>query len=332
MEKRIESIDYIRVIATVGIILFHFSINGQNIISLPESSNFSLGEICVSVFFIMSGQCLALSNNNKLDLKKFYIKRFKKIFPMYYIAWFFTYLFIVYYFKGMDENIPLYRIYLTIIGMDGYLLHKFSNFYVLGEWFLGCIVLIYLFFPLLLKCLKKNQIITSIVIFAAYVILYINYDFEMIRDRNFIINLPLFVFGMILAFNNEKIVKIKKQYKLLIIIACGLAIGINLVGNKINLPHNLLFIGVTAYTVLYLIFENIKPIGIIKVISYGSYAIFLTHHVINNFLAIHFKDTVLNKVELILVFAIYVILITFFSGLLIKINDYILNNLKKLIS
>ena len=80
MEKRIGSLDYIRALVTIGIVIFHFFINGQNLINLPTSSNFSLGQICVSVFFVLSGYCLALTNNDKFDIKSFYFRRVKKYF------------------------------------------------------------------------------------------------------------------------------------------------------------------------------------------------------------------------------------------------------------
>ena len=37
----------------------------------------------------------------------------------------------------------------SVLGLDGYLLPLGANFYKIGEWFLGCLLLIYLLFPLL---------------------------------------------------------------------------------------------------------------------------------------------------------------------------------------
>lgn len=67
-------------------------------------------------------------------------------------------------------GIPKWRFVLTLIGMDGYLSEYGSGFYVLGEWFLGFIVLFYIIFPLLRYLLKKNELVMWIIVLALYVI------------------------------------------------------------------------------------------------------------------------------------------------------------------
>ena len=50
---------------------------------------------------------------------------------------------------GNNAGIPKWKLVFSVLGLDGYLLPLGANFYKIGEWFLGCLLLIYLLFPLL---------------------------------------------------------------------------------------------------------------------------------------------------------------------------------------
>ena len=61
------------------------------------------GHIAVSVFFIISGFWVTKSYFASKDLKIFFVKRMKKIFPMYYFS-VLTFSLICFYFSGLDAK------------------------------------------------------------------------------------------------------------------------------------------------------------------------------------------------------------------------------------
>lgn len=86
-KEKLISIEFIRVFCAIGIILHHFSTDvSAEFKPFLSFANGSWGDVIVTVFFVISGGMLYLNNNEIPSLKKFYYKRFKSIFPMFYIV------------------------------------------------------------------------------------------------------------------------------------------------------------------------------------------------------------------------------------------------------
>ena len=85
-KERDHSIDFLRALCALGIVLFHFYCHTPD--GLPRLfysyANGSVGNTLVNVFFIISGYALYLNNPEIKDLKAFYKKRFRSIFPVRY--------------------------------------------------------------------------------------------------------------------------------------------------------------------------------------------------------------------------------------------------------
>lgn len=64
----------------------------------------------------------------------------------------------------------LWRYVYTLFGMDGYLSQNVTTYYILGEWFTGAIILLYILFPLILRFLTKNDKFVFLVTLILYVI------------------------------------------------------------------------------------------------------------------------------------------------------------------
>lgn len=166
--KRIAAFDLICLFSCLCVSIVHFNaaVCGYNGTFLyPQNSlipNFYidgkvyLGGIGVSLFFMLSGARLMYTYK---DAKTFFIHRFKNIYPMFWIAYAAATCFDFLYYKGMSTAKPWLRIF-SALGMDGYLCSLGVipfDYYKLGEWFLGCIILIYLLFPLLHAAVERNR-------------------------------------------------------------------------------------------------------------------------------------------------------------------------------
>ena len=174
-KERILSLDFVRVICTWGIIANHFAkATGDRLLTSvlythPNGSG-SVGYTLVTVFFILSGAVLYYSSGRPVSLKQFYTKRWKAVFPSYYI----TYIMMIAFYAVAnrvfftDRN-PLMLVW-TVLGCDGYLNSALPTWYIIGEWFTGAILLCYLFYPLIAYCTEKNETVTCLALLGLYIL------------------------------------------------------------------------------------------------------------------------------------------------------------------
>jgi len=68
------------------------------------------------------------------------------------------------------ESTP-WTILLSVFGIDGYAqIHGIKGYYYIGEWFLGVIVMLYLLYPFLVKCLERFTWLTFGILFVLWII------------------------------------------------------------------------------------------------------------------------------------------------------------------
>ncbi|MEG1958059.1 MAG: acyltransferase family protein, partial [Lachnospiraceae bacterium] len=177
-KERLFYLDFVRAIAAVAIILTHFNavylfmnnpMPEKSVITVSVS-NIYIGSWGVSLFFIISGAALMYVYDEKCELKKFFQKRFLAIYPMFWIAYSCAFLYLFYVNKGVNNGAPKINMILTILGLDGYLAENIPTFYILGEWFLGAIIIMYLIFPLLRILINKFPVALAIGIIVLYII------------------------------------------------------------------------------------------------------------------------------------------------------------------
>lgn len=92
---------------------------------------------------------------------------------------------------------PLWRIILSVVGLDGYTSYAIPNYYILGEWFLGALILLYLLYPVLLYGLSKEPIATTVAVAAGYLWIAYSNPFQMNDFRNIFSCMASFYVGML---------------------------------------------------------------------------------------------------------------------------------------
>jgi peptidoglycan/LPS O-acetylase OafA/YrhL len=118
----------------------------------------------VKWFFILSGLGIALSCRKWRGAKEFYAKRVCAVLAPFWVAYIAVSL---YHFVMSGRRIfpvPGGSFMASMAGMDGWFLSmrgasRFSGGYLVGEWYLGCLMLIYLAYPLVRKIMDKNKIL-----------------------------------------------------------------------------------------------------------------------------------------------------------------------------
>lgn len=297
--ERLFYLDFIRAIAAVSIVITHFNarflylnppVLDKGVITTTVS-NVYIGDWGVSLFFIISGASLMYVYGEKCELKTFYKKRFLSIYPMFWIA----YILAFFYFVLVDHimpggGLPKWRFIFSAFGFDGLLAaNGYSTCYLLGEWFLGVIILVYLLFPLLRKLLNEKPVLLIVLAILSYIgglAFCYRGPFSLSADTFIFVKIPEVVFGMFCGKYVRKI-----DWK------AALVAAVVLVLNQILTPPlfsevqvsplvidiRALYVGVSSFVVLAFMSRYLKnkvSESVCGVLSKYSYAVFLVHHVV----------------------------------------------------
>ena len=142
--SRISGISFTRAICTIGIVFYHYFSRSKGTFKLlRKTANSTWGFIFVTTFFCISGTVLYYNYPKIYSLKKFYYKRWKSIFPPFYICYFYFFLTEAFNSHKLFSRGHWTKIIYTLLGIDGYLSYKIKTYYLVGEWFLGAIIILY---------------------------------------------------------------------------------------------------------------------------------------------------------------------------------------------
>ncbi len=325
-QKRIFHFDFVRTIAVILVIICHF--NAVYLSAVPPIVNRNvfpqhifheyIGNIGTSLFFIISGAVLFLNYEHNFNIKKFYSKRFWAIYPMFYIAYLIAMNYYIINKMSFFHKAPGINFIFTILGIDWLMYDFVPTFGIVGEWFLGCIIIIYLIFPILRYFFIKYPKTFMAIIMIIYCVAVWCIPISEKKVRFFYIRLPEFVFGMFF-------VKYMKKVKLWQFILAIMAIV--LVTYKY--PNwdpciHTTYIGISTCIILLYVANYLSKVNIVRrfcqFISKYSYAIFLIHHFII-ILIMRLKNLqVISMLESYLLFGICLICILIGAIGIYKIN------------
>lgn len=329
MEKKekLFYLNFIRAISMIIIVTYHFFVHfAENNIVGTSIINDKWGKIGVALFFMISGAALMYNYNEKLDIKKYAKKRIIGIYPMFWIAYILAYIFIFCTTKSCNIwGLPFWKIIFSVFGMDGYLGYYTPTMYILGEWFLGCIIIIYILFPILRILVNKYPKITIIVATIIYLLTFIFYNsnLKMPLDKTIIVSCYAFLLGMYAI----KLPKIKLWQMIIALAIAGVGYFINVENENLKI-----FICKTTAYFMFFVFAYIGQqisIDIIKIIinkiSKYSYAIFLTHHFLIIKIENFFQNQTYGIIGTILLYITCWIAIIIATKVIYKINKSILD-------
>ena len=330
-KKKIFYLDFIRVLSMLMIVTYHFYAHfSENNISGFKTifANGKWGLIGVALFFMISGASLMYNYKDKLEIKQYIKKRFLGIYPMFWIAYTLVFIYLFYQTKTNIWGLPIYNMIPTIFAMDGYLSSYIKTFYIIGEWFLGCIVLIYAVFPLLRKCVNKYPKITLVIAtLSNLLVLFLLKNAKMPINQNFIVSLYSFLLGMYA-------IQIK-EFKLWQAIAALIVSIIGYIAVVPNMNMQVLAANISGYS-LYVVLAYIGTKitnnmlqKIFVTISKYSYPIFLMHHYTIMKIENTFQNKIMGLTGTILLYITCWIVIIGLAKLVYMINKEILDFFKK---
>jgi len=318
-DKRFDYLDGFRAFSIIAVVFGHIYFNENNILA----SYFS-GDWGVEFFFVISGfliTTLLLKEKKKtstISLKKFYIRRFLRIFPVAYL--FLLILFLLSFVFHTDitpnsfyssllyvRNLPIFKSH------DWYTAHFWSlsveeQFYLLSPWLIRKNIKIYVIVAI--------SLVITIPILAFYVCHSNDNSFMLFFINKLVVNQTAILIGSLLSifsyFNYIRIPKMS-SFILLLLLLFSIFIKSNTLEfiPSVITPHiSALLLSVLIIASLqkklkswfYWVFNNfiIVKIGIL------SYSIYIWQQIFTNYqmwrnLGIYFQSTTLNLLALIVV-------------------------------
>ncbi len=346
MKKRIIGLDILRDIGVIFIFLYHFCIEYINLAHgtdpiMPSVNYFAnIWARPASLFlFIISGYALMYNHENELSIKEYYIRRFKGLFIPFYIAY--TIMFLVYFAANnvaAGSTSPLYMFVFTILGVDA-MVQEMSGglgFYLIGEWFMSCIVACYLLFPLFAKLIKKIKYAILAVLVAWNILLLFFFNpFDIQVEHNPLFVLLYFFVGMLLyELVGQK--EISKTTRVICsIVSVAIFVYLLIAGYTAIFPVVLEqpfeIICVIWSITMFLAIRDVdispekKIYKVIAYISGISWYVILTHHIIITLLFRHYDISLYSRRETFAMLLLSIAL-TWASSALVR---YFTNRVKK---
>lgn len=276
---RYDSINGLRVLACIGIVLMHvcsnigYKVSGRipNLV-ISEFTNFVFLFMVISSFGLCCGYYNKIKNN-ELNMEKFYSKRIFKILPFF--------LFLILLDLIIEHNIPsLIEGFADSTLLFGFLQKEIN---VVGvAWFIGLVFIFYLMFPYFtfLFSNKKRAWLTTIV--AVLMNLVCVYYFNVGRENMFY-SFIYFCIGGLIYIYKDSIIKLFSKSRIIGLIFIFISIALYFIMPTKNeyliLPRILLVsASLLCYAISYksVILDN----KVTKFVGDISFEIYLCHMVI----------------------------------------------------
>lgn len=357
--ERRNEFDLIRAVSTVWIVLFHYSYTfvqsnvGGDHIYVMLYANGAWGALFVSLFFMLSGASLYYNWGSRITsftgrggVLEFYKKRWLAIFPMFYIAWFVCYMINVISFGWLWNWGGEYRkLLLTFFGLDGYFMYRDLNYYTVGEWFLGAIIILYILYPLLQWCMNRIPAFTSAIIVLLFglnvarrqIPFMAGYNaWVVISDNiNIVTCLLSFWIGMLLIRADRRIIRrstfIPALIVAVIILIFPLPVSILIMTPILAVCFYLILSFVSVWIDSHRDRWNTKAYDrTVGFFSRYSFAIFLVHHVVVQKMMGIFAGGEMSFIASILYFLLCLAIISLLAVILSKLTDALVKGISGL--
>ncbi|MFN0035447.1 MAG: acyltransferase family protein, partial [Saprospiraceae bacterium] len=162
-QERFASLDYLRGLMALAVLVFHYD---KWLTGTWDAASLQgrLGVYAVSIFFVLSGITLTLVYENRLDgslrtWASFFRKRFWRIFPLLWLATAATLL-----LDGSPR--PASIVFLNFTGLFGFV--NPAQDIATGAWSIGCELVFYAAFPILLLLSKKSRAVFALVFLMVF--------------------------------------------------------------------------------------------------------------------------------------------------------------------
>lgn len=336
---RVFYLDFIRVMAMLMMITFHFlsGVESYQLLKNPDSFkvggisllnlggvNLTLGNYATSLFFILSGVCLMYAYQDDLPIRGFYTKRLFAIYPLYYISFITAYFIQIFLGYKMNYRAPFWTWILTVMGIDGWINEITPTYALIGDGIIGCLLCVYIVFPILYRWINRHPHITLGCYFMIFVFWEYIYPFEFPKRYSILLRIFEVLLGMYFIKINRKI-SWKGFLGSLALLGIVFIKKISVVSVYLLAP----MAGISVFIILNYIagrITNSKVQKMTSVLSRYAYAAFLMHQFLLNVVLRVFPKRSLGLGGMIGAFLICTVIIWTVGGLLKKIEINIMDD------
>lgn len=322
-KEKIVALDFLRTFCAVGIIFYHISCYaGEQASRVFHSyANGDYGAILVGVFLLISGTVLYYNYQQIPSLKTFYYRRWKTMYPAFYLAWAGFASALCLMNRGSIWGAPAYKFILTLLGVDGYFNYLGPTFYLVGEWFFGAIVILYVIYPILMKVVNRFGWMVLLVLLPLWFWQDNTTVFKVHPECNLIYCILQFVLGMLIA----KYRLYKNKFLLYLSIPATLAFLFIPIPYLLGVQRVcLLFL---AFFALYAVGQLLTKVAILEKIFHFlgdlSFFVFLMQNNIGSFLTLRIKPV--STLEIFFVAGVTVVICFIGAFVLKQILHWIFN-------
>jgi hypothetical protein len=282
-ENYLKEIDILRAFSVIMIFLYHYN-----------NKLFKLGYLGVDIFFVISGFVITLTLKDPRyfslnDLKNFYLKRIKRLYPALIFCVLLTtvfYLFFGFLFQGNNTKATIVS---SLLGYSNFFFYYQSKDYFQQDflnpfdhiWSLSVEMQFYIIYSIFLICIYKSFKKNSFFIFAILTFLSFLY-FIILEDNLFFYNTFArfweFGIGVILYFLYKNKLNIKKIFFILLFVFLIFFFfsGSIIINKKIEILFCLcliliLFLGLQSKKLKNFFIFKINFLGYLGKISYSFY-------------------------------------------------------------
>lgn len=293
---KIFSIQILRGIAALFVVCFHFRYAVNDIYAQKDIGNrlFEFGSFGVDLFFIISGFIMAMSARQNENLSEFFIKRFFRIYPLYFIV-LTLYILLSFNEYSLSQIIKSYLLvpidYKSEMPYYGYSIMAIAWTLTYEFWF-------YFIFGISKKLSYKNKFIISSVLLSAPVVFVNGINIDAFH-ANYVLNWGVFnniqfitnpvVYNFILGILSFNICVFVSKYKellrpglslvlpLLLLYGVIGVVSIRGMGHGINQWGWYCFIIVTSIVISEMYFKDMYANSKMAYLGEISFSIYLIH-------------------------------------------------------
>lgn len=331
---RLYFIDALRGIAILGVIMIHtWSIFRQ--LGPHVASFIDWGARGVQLFFIISSFTIFFSIENRKDpnFKGYFIRRFFRIAPLFYIVMLIS-TFLIVGFNNTDWPLFFFKIFF-IENFNPY----WVNHGIIGvEWTIGVEMIFYAFVPFLFLKIKKlgSAFLVFFITFFIPLILYntgiypVSPEWNLYKAFSFISHFYIFILGIIIYFLFNKFQSLKETYQVKISNLCLFLLIFLLLLDIAGIEnYSKILKGIFSIHLNYLLYFSLLFFASIKsfvrnvwvnpitiYIGKISFSAYLLHRMVNLFITSHFLK--MNPYSLTILSFITIILISSISYFFIE--------------
>jgi peptidoglycan/LPS O-acetylase OafA/YrhL len=157
-DGRIVSFDCIRILAFLFVVASHLlvRVDATGIPVRWNAHGTCWGQLGVGFFFMLSGASLSIGSLREgVRFRDFYRKRLAAILPPFWVAYAVCLLFRFAHDGQMTVDRDWLAAVPSVFGMDGYLSRQHGTCYLVGEWYIGCLLLLYLLAPTVERLVRR---------------------------------------------------------------------------------------------------------------------------------------------------------------------------------